>query len=153
MRLFEISLLSLIVGLATATTTTPAYAEDPKAKSEGKLVGTWRLVSKKDQAGREIELPQGVKIIKLMTPTHWTAITYNEDGEVSRAFGGTYTLKDDTFEEVPEFGISSTYDLDRLKGKTQSFRCKIDGNKWSHSGTLSNGGTINEVWERVEKKQ
>jgi len=49
--------------------------------------------------------------------------------------------------------FSSTYDLERLKGKLQSFRCKIVGNKWYHSGTLSNGGTIDEEWERVVKDQ
>ncbi len=153
MRRFVILLLLLIVGLAAATTTTPTSAEDSKAKAEGKLVGAWRLVSKKDRAGKELELPQGVRMIKLLTPTHWMAVTYNQDGEVSRAFGGRYTLKEDTFEEVPEFGISSTYDLEGLKGKLQSFRCKIDGNRWSHFGMLSSGGTINEVWERVEKDQ
>ena len=155
MRRFEISLISLFVGLAVATTPTPTSAEDSKAeaKAQGKLVGTWKLVSKKNQEGKEFELPQGTRMIKLLTPTHWMAVTYNEDGEVSRAFGGSYTLKGDTFEEVPEFAISSTYDLERLKGKLQSFRCKIDGNKWYHSGKLSNGGTIDEVWERVEKDQ
>ena len=138
-----------------ATTPTPTSADDSKAeaKPQGKLVGTWRLVSKKNREGKEIELPQGIRAIKLLTPTRWMAVTYNEDGEVSRAFGGTYTLKGDTFEEVPEFAISSTYDLGRLKGKMQSFQCKIDGNKWYHSGTLSNGGTIDEVCERVEGDQ
>jgi len=54
---------------------------------------------------------------------------------------------------VLEFAISNTYDLERLKGKPRSFRCKIVGNKWYHSGTLSNGGTIDGEWERVEKDQ
>ena len=152
MRRFEIS---LFVALAVSMAPTPTSAEDSKAeaKSQGKLVGTWRLVSKKNQEGKEFVLPRGTRVIKLMTPTHFMTVTYNEGGEVSRASGGIYTLKGDTFEEVPEFAISSTYDLERLKGKLQLFRCKIDGNKWYHFGTLSNGGTIDEVWERVEKDQ
>jgi hypothetical protein len=143
------------VAFVAATTPTPTSADDSKAeaKGEGKLVGTWKLVSKKNQEGKEVEIPQGTRVLKLLTPTHFIAVTHNADGEVSRASGGSYTLKGDTFEEVPEFAISSTYDLERLKGKPQSFRCKIVGNKWYHSGTLSNGGTIDEEWERVEKDQ
>src|SRR3954451_16972416 len=106
MRRFEISLISLFVGLAVATIPTPTSAEDSKA--EGKLVGTWRMVSKKNPQGKEYALPQGIRVIKLLTPTHWMMVTHGEDGEVSRAFGGTYTLKGDTFEEVPEFAIGST---------------------------------------------
>ena len=41
-------------------------------------------------------------------------------------------------------------DLHGLKGKPQSFTWKVEGNKWLHSGTLSSGATIEEVWERVE---
>ena len=42
--------------------------------------------------------------------------------------------------------------LQMLKGKPQSFECKVEGNKWYHTGKLSTGLTVEEVWERVEKK-
>jgi hypothetical protein len=50
----------------------------------------------------------------------------------------------------PEYGISE--DFETIKGKAQTFKWQVDGNKWHHSGKLSNGLTIEEVWEKVEKK-
>ena len=76
--------------------------------------------------------------------------SYDKDGKVTRAAGGDYTLKGEVYEETPEYGISSDFDL--IKGKAQTFKRKVEGNKWYHNGKLSNGLTIEEVWERVEKK-
>src|SRR5271166_6459568 len=89
-RRFEISLISLFVALVAATTPTPPSADDSKAeaKAEGKLVGTWKLVSKKNQEGKKVEIPQGTRVLKLLTPTHFIAVTHNADGEVSRVSGG-----------------------------------------------------------------
>jgi hypothetical protein len=70
---------------------------------------------------------------------------------VVNALGGSYTLKDDTYEEIPEYGVGDQL-LNALKGKAQSFKWKIEGNKWHHTGKLSTGQDIEEVWERVEKK-
>ena len=41
----------------------------------------------------------------------------------------------------------------RVKGKQQLFKVKFDGNRWTQSGTLSTGTTLEEVWERVEKQR
>jgi hypothetical protein len=75
----------------------------------------------------------------------------NKDGKVVNALGGSYTLKGKTYVEIPEYGLGESL-LKALKGKPQSFKWKIEGNKWHHSGSLSSGLTIEEVWERVEKK-
>ena len=72
------------------------------------------------------------------------------DGIVTRAAGGGYTVKGATYEEMPEYGFSSDFDV--VKGKAQTFACRVEGNKWYSKGTLSNGLTIEEVWERVEPK-
>jgi hypothetical protein len=126
-------------------------AEEPKgnAKAEQKLVGTWKMVSAK-YGGKEFKLPEGSTMIKHVTPTQFMWATYDKDGKVTRAAGGGYTLKGDDYEETPEYGLSADFDL--IKGKPQTFKCKVDGNKWHHDGKLSNGLTIEEVWERVEKK-
>jgi hypothetical protein len=42
--------------------------------------------------------------------------------------------------------------LEKIKGKTIAFKCKIEGNKWYHTGQTGGGQTLEEVWERVEKK-
>ena len=58
--------------------------------------------------------------------------------------------KGESYQETPEYGISSDFDV--IKGKAQTFTCRVDGNRWYHSGALSNGLTIEEVWDRVEPK-
>jgi hypothetical protein len=39
------------------------------------------------------------------------------------------------------------------RGKVQSFTLKIEGDKWHHVGTLSNGVKIDEVWERCKRER
>jgi len=94
--------------------------------------------------------PEGDTMVKHVTATQFMWATYDKDGKVTRAAGGDYTLKGEVYEETPEYGISS--DFDEIKGKAQTFKWKVEGNKWYHKGELSNGLTIDEVWERVEKK-
>jgi hypothetical protein len=132
-----------IIGLALAVSlaATDALAEEPK--QENKLLGTWRLLSN--------TIPEGYTEVKHVTPVQFMWALYDKDGKVVNALGGSYTLKGDTYEEVPEYGVSENL-LKALKGKPQSFKWKIEGNKWHHSGTLSIGQTIEEVWVRVEKK-
>jgi hypothetical protein len=139
----------VIIALAiTATTARPA---EPKGdtKSDIKLVGTWKLISAK-YGGEESKLPEGLTTVKHVTGTQFMWASYDKDGKVTRAAGGDYTLKGEVYEETPEYGISGDFDL--IKGKAQTFKWKVEGNKWYHNGKLSNGLTIEEVWERIEKK-
>jgi hypothetical protein len=149
MRRFEIALYSVFVGLALSATR--ASGDQPKVGGEppNKLVGTWKLVSAK-YGGNEFKLPEGSTHIKHITPTQFMWATYDQEGKVTRAAGGGYTLKDDEYVETPEYGLSEDFDI--IKGKAQSFKCKVEGNKWHHDGKLSNDLTIEEVWERVERK-
>jgi hypothetical protein len=77
-------------------------------------------------------------------------VDFDKDGNFIDAFGGPYTLKGEKYEEALEYGVGEVFKM--LKGKPQPFECKVEGNKWYHNGTLSNGLTIEEVWERVETK-
>ena len=141
----------LAVIIALAVTAATAWSADPKpeAKSDHKLVGTWKLISAK-YGGQAAEFPAGVTTLKHVTPSQFMWATYDKDGTVTRAAGGAYTLKGEVYEETPEYGISE--DFDQIKGKAQTFKWKVEGNKWYHNGKLSNGLTIDEVWERVESK-
>jgi hypothetical protein len=131
--------LAFVVSLAFSATS--ASAEEPK--QENKLIGTWKVVSS--------ELPEGYTQLKHVTPAQFMWALYDKDGNVVSALGGSYTLKGDTYVEVPEYGVGEDQ-LKALKGKKQSFKWKIEGNKWHHTGKLSTGQPIEEVWERVEKK-
>jgi hypothetical protein len=137
--------------IALAITANAARADEPKggAKTENKLVGTWKLVSAK-YGGNEARFPDGSTTIKHVTPVQFMWATYGTDGKVTRTAGGGYTLAGETYEETPEYGISADFDV--IKGRAQTFKWKVEGNKWHHTGKLSNGLTIEEVWERVEKK-
>jgi hypothetical protein len=141
--------LAVIIALAVMAAT--AWSADPKpeAKSDHKLVGTWKLISAKYN-GQAAEFPAGVTTLKHVTPSQFMWTTYDKDGTVTRAAGGAYTLKGEAYEETPEYGISEDFEL--IKGKAQTFKWKVEGNKWYHNGKLSNGLTIDEVWERVESK-
>ena len=138
--------LALAASLAVAATN--VFADQPK--QENKLIGTWKLVSAKF-GEQQNELPEGYTQLKHVTPVQFMWALYDKDGKVTNALGGSYTLKGNAYEEVPEYGVGEEL-LKALKGKPQSFKWKIQGTKWHHTGTLSTGQTIEEVWERVEKK-
>lgn len=150
MRQIVLAVLVSLVAV-TAVTSRRSTAEDPKAKprTENKLVGTWKQVTGKF-GGKEFEIPAGRTQLKHVTPTQFIFVDFDKDGQVMDAIGGPYTLKGEKYEETPEYGVGETYKM--LKGKPQSFTWKVEGNKWYHSGTLSSGLTIEEVWVRVETK-
>jgi hypothetical protein len=146
-------LVSLVaVAAFTSFTSGRSTADDRKkgeAMTENKLVGTWKQVKAKFR-GNDVKIPEGTTQLKHVTPTHFMFVDFDKDGKFIDAFGGPYTLKGEKYEETLEYGVGDVFKI--LKGKPQSFECKVEGNKWYHNGTLSNGLTIEEVWERVEPK-
>jgi len=141
------SIMIFVFVVATAT----GWSADPKGEASPghALIGTWKLISAKYD-GQESPIPAEATTLKHVTPAQFMWASYDKDGTVVRAAGGSYTIKGDVYEETPQYGISSDFDL--IKGKAQTFKWKVEGNKWHHNGKLSNGLTIEEVWERVEKK-
>jgi len=151
MRRITMAVLLALVA-AAAFTQARSTADEPKkaeAKPENRLVGTWKMVSAKYD-GKGVTFPEGSTRLKHITPTQFMWASYDKDGKVDAALGGPYTLKGDKYEETPEYGIGDVLEL--LKGKPQSFECKVEANKLYQNGKLSSGLTLEEVWERVEKK-
>ena len=140
-----------VVAAAVLIVGTRSIADEPKGdpKADNKLVGTWKLVSAKYN-GKESNLPETMTTLKHITPTQMMWLSYDNDGKVTRAAGGSYTLKGDEFTDTPEYGVGASFDT--VKGKTHTFKCKVEGNKWYHTGKLASGLEIEEVWERLEKK-
>jgi hypothetical protein len=120
-----------------------------EATTHHELVGTWKLV-KATYGGSEYKIPEGTTEFKHVTPTHFVLTVIDKDGRVFAAIGGPYVLGRGKYEETPEYGLSEIFT--NIKGKPQSFECSVEGNTWYHNGTLSNGLTIEEVWERVQKQ-
>jgi hypothetical protein len=100
--------------------------------------------------GKAVTFPEGFTTVKHVTPSQFVWASYERDGKVVRAAGGSYTLKEGEYAETPEYGVGR--DFDGIKGKVQTFEWKVEGNRWHHTGTLSNGLAIEEVWERVERR-
>src|SRR5215471_9158576 len=154
LRMGQISvavLVSLVaVAAFTSFTSGRSTAADPKkeeASADNKLVGTWKMV-KARYGGKEANvLSEDHTEFKHVTPAHFILVAIDKDGKVGAAIGGPYTLKGEKYEETPEYGLSEVFT--NIKGKPQSFECKVEGNKWYHNGTVSTGLTIEEVWERV----
>jgi hypothetical protein len=151
MRQISMAVLVSLVAVAAFTSgrSTADVSKKAEARTESKLVGTWKQVKAKFR-GSEVKIPEGTTQLKHITPTHFTFVDFDKDGKFIDAFGGRYTLNGEKYEETLEYGVGDVFKI--LKGKTQSFECKVDGAKWYHNGTLSNGLTIEEVWERVEPK-
>ena len=62
--------------------------------------------------------------------------------------GGTYTLKGKDFTQTAVYGLAAT--LPQVNGKN-TYTCKLEDDKWHHSGKLPSGTTLAEVWERVKE--
>src|SRR5262245_22243207 len=147
-------LMTVLVSLVavTAFTSGRSTAGDPKqaeTRTENKLIGTWKMVKAK-YGGNEVTIPEGTTEFKHVTSAHFMLAAIDKDGKVLAAIGGPYSLKGENYVETPEYGLSEIFT--NIKGQPQSFTWKVEGNKWYHNGTLSSGLTIEEVWERVEKK-
>jgi hypothetical protein len=141
--------LLALSGLASSASLTAADPKD-KETSANKLVGTWKIVSAK-YGGQEAMLPQDTTTVKHITPNQYMWASYGKDGQVYRAAGGPYTFNGEVMESTPEYGFGA--DFESIKGKRQSYKCRVEGNKWYQSGTLSTGTNLEEVWERVEMKK
>ncbi len=144
----KLAVISVMFALSCPISSSRLAADETKGEAAGKLVGTWKMVSAM-YGGREYRFPEGTTTLKHVTPTQFMWASYDADGRVTRAAGGGYTLAGEEYEETPEYGLSADFEV--IRGKPQSFRCKVDGSRWHHDGKLSNGLTIDEVWERVEK--
>jgi hypothetical protein len=117
-------------------------------KSNHPLVGTWRIVSAKYQ-DKDVKFPEGTTALKHVTPTQFMWVRCDKDGNVLYGAGGGYTIKGDGYEETTAYGFG---EFEAIKGKTHKFQWRVEGNKWLHNGSLADGFKIEEVWERVEKK-
>jgi hypothetical protein len=139
-----------MISLAMTVALGGATQNPPTPKADCSLMGTWRLESALF-GGKPFSPPEGSTTLKHITPTHFTWVTYGADGTIARTAGGTYTVVGDTYQENPDYGIGPDFAV--VKSRAQKFTCKVDGDKWYHTGALSNGLTIEEVWQRQTRKE
>jgi hypothetical protein len=121
--------------------------EEPE-QIENPLIGTWKLISAKHH-GRETDLAERYTIHKHVTPTHsiWVHVDPNTQ-EIVRSIGGAYSFTEETLTTQTLYGYGNWFPSNQ--GRTNTLSWRVEDNKWYHGGSLANGATIEEVWERVE---
>ena len=129
---------SVIVALAVSAL---AGEQPSKGKAErGRLEGTWE---------HALEGAPGHRQVRIINQTHFVWVTYErEGGKPLLLGGGTYTFDGKTYKEKYEFGGPGL--PAELVGKEQTFTAELEGDQWTHAGTLSNGFRVREVWNRVK---
>jgi hypothetical protein len=130
----------LIALRGTGLTDEKDQAKQEQKAQRGPLEGTWEHTFENAPAQRQL---------KIINQTHYVWVTYRrEDGRPLVLGGGTYTFDGKTYKEKPEFGGPGL--PVELIGKEQTFTAEIKADEWTHSGTLSNGFRVREVWRRVK---
>jgi len=139
--------LALVILVAAQLNHEAAAQTDPE-KTRGKLEGTWELVSYKYVEGAPFkDVIKDQRVIKLMTGSHFVWVSYDlRKKKPTSVGGGRYSLEGDTYTEELDFADKRAEDL---VGKRQLFKAKIEGDVWLHSGALSSGLKIEEIWRRV----
>ena len=54
----------------------------------------------------------------------------------------------ESYTEIPQYGLGDA--LTVLRDKEQKFTWRVEGDRWYLKGRLSQGMTLEEVWERVK---
>ncbi len=139
----RIALVLIILFASTAS----GFAAEPHP-----LVGTWKKVAgRESRDGEWRDTPDEMTMLKHITGTHvsW-AIFRNDSKQIIAAMGGSVSIVGDKYTETVEHGLGS---IMNLLGKKQDFTWKIEDNKFTQAGTLSNGVYIEERFERVPSQK
>lgn len=124
-------------------------AKDTKKEKQlrSRLIGTWIIISDKVD-GIDRPIPRDLATYKHITPVGFIWLSHDRITKtITRAAGGTYTLSGNVYTEKIEYGIGSQYQV--IRDTQPSFTATVDGDKWYHKGSLANGQTIDQIWERV----
>jgi len=139
------SILCVVFALAVSVA---LLAQEKPAKDGGSHLGTWQLASVKYGDSKEFsDYPKARRRLKMITATHFNWVDYDvKTGTVASSAGGRYNLKDEAYVETIDFIGEG---METYLGKKQVFNIKIDGDKLTQAGQLSDGTKIEEVWKRV----
>lgn len=129
-----------------------SWAADKAAtpdKNTPSLVGTWEMTMQKYGDAKELTpVSDDHKSLKFVTGTHFIWVWVDpKTKKITTSMGGRCQQKGDAYIETPEF---ATEGMEAYLGKEQKFTAKLEGDQWTHSGQLSEGQKIEEVWKRVK---
>jgi hypothetical protein len=113
-----------------------------------RLEGVWRIVSINGNRPGGTFVKPPYDEYKIMTAGHYLWLSFNPDtGKVLRSGGGTYALDGDKYTAHVDY--SNADDLRSVVGLEYEGTCRLDGKRWYHYGTMTNGAGFDELWERV----
>jgi hypothetical protein len=128
---------------------TAAFAGTAAAQDSAyPLLGTWELVqTRAENANDYTDVPKKRRELVLYTPTYFAVVNYDTTTKKSgAALGGRYTLSGGDYREIIEFpaikGKAAT-------GNTNLFTVRFEGDRFTKTGTLSNGRKVSEIWQKV----
>ena len=105
------------------------------------LIGAW-------ERGLGPNAPNSARIVKYITPTHWTWVIYDTENKgVVAAMGGPWALKGDRYVETVAF----TTDNSRgARGSTNPYGFEVDGDRWVIKRGPGVPGAAEEEWTRAK---
>ncbi|NSL88006.1 membrane or secreted protein [Chitinophaga sp. Mgbs1] len=111
----------------------------------GPLAGYWKITGRESDGKMNTITPGARKTVKILSGTRFQWIAINTDtGEFFGTGGGTYTFQDGAYTENIDF-----FSRDNTRvGASLSFKGKVEGNSWDHSGLSSKGEAIHEIWSK-----
>lgn len=94
------------------------------------IVGTWQMVSFQSEGKAEENTDNTkMKLMRIISPTHWMDVAQRVDGKFSHASGGTYTTKAGKIIAQSQMGSMPVDPKERVEGTTQ-----IAGDKITFTG-------------------
>jgi hypothetical protein len=113
------------------------------------LIGTWDLISyREEENGELIEYPEFIAYMKLITPTHFLWIKYDNEGDqIYEAGAGPYVYDGKQYIET----LQVTYPKgSSINGQKIVFEPDVNTNKWIHKKVMNLDNSevlfIDEVW-------
>jgi hypothetical protein len=125
----------------------PALAQN--SNTANPLLGTWELVkSREGNAADYTDVSKQHRQLALYTPTYFAVVGYATASKKSdRGLGGRYTLSGEDYAEIIEFPAVRGK---AVTGNTNLFKLRFEGERFTKTGTLSNGRQLSEVWQKVK---
>lgn len=118
------------------------------SQDTGRLEGVWRIVSINGNRPGGTFVKPPYDEYKIMTAGHYLWLSFDpETGKVLRSGGGTYTLDGEHYTAHVDY--SNADDLRAVAGLEYRGTCRLEGKRWYHHGTMTNGAVFDELWERV----
>jgi len=119
-------------------------------RNNRELAGTWELIKfKYGESEKLSDVPEFVKYVKNLTDSHYAWASYNDEGNVVGAGGGTYEIEAGRYIEYIDYFYPPG---SNLVGSSVKFDYKLEGNRWVIWGFVKsmNLDPITGNWQPVD---